>query len=86
MLYIGILIGWIILVGLILKFNYNASKHEKKGVAMRWIVNYLRQCFCKHDFEKDIVYHYYSDDYTMPDKVTVHMTCNKCGYHTKYER
>jgi hypothetical protein len=53
---------------------------------MRWLINYLRQCFCQHDFEKDIVYHYYDNDYSIPDKMTVHMTCNKCGYHIKYNR
>lgn len=55
---------------------------------MRFIINYLRQCFCRHDWElifeekcctktKDIGYHsltYYQKIYR----------CKKCGYSKKY--
>lgn len=28
---------------------------------MRWLINYLRSCFCKHDWEMifDLYYHWY---------------------------
>jgi hypothetical protein len=51
---------------------------------MRWLINYFRQCVCKHEFETSEC-KYYNDlgEYT---KIVVSMCCTKCGYHTKYSK
>lgn len=51
---------------------------------MREIINYLRQCFCKHDWiveEKFIESH---GVFTEKQDVKIYMRCKKCGYHTKH--
>lgn len=49
---------------------------------MRWIINYIRSCFCHHDWELII------DSYKYPsarqDRIKVYR-CTKCGYSKKYE-
>lgn len=49
---------------------------------MRWIINYIRSCFCQHDWELVI------DNYKYPlsgqDRIKVYR-CTKCGYSKKYE-
>lgn len=53
---------------------------------MRFIINYIRQSFCKHDFEKEDVATYSCFNDNRPYKIVTHMICNKCGYHTKYKK
>lgn len=54
---------------------------------MRWLINYLRQCFCNHEFNRDeIRTFYYNNNSNRPDYITVHMECKKCGYHRKYKK
>jgi predicted nucleic-acid-binding Zn-ribbon protein len=53
---------------------------------MRWLINYFRQCFCKHEFDREEIATYASNFDRRPHKIVVHMTCNKCGYHTKYKK
>ena len=57
---------------------------NKRYVIMREIINYLRQCFCKHDWiveEKFIESH---GVFTEKQDVKIYMRCKKCGYHTKH--
>lgn len=54
---------------------------------MRFLINYIRQCFCKHEFEKDeirVFYHWNNSN--RPDYRVIHLECTKCGYHTKYKK
>jgi hypothetical protein len=59
--------------------------YQKERLNMlRWFINYLRECFCKHDFEIEelrIV-----DEYREPTNERVYMRCNKCGYHKKHNK
>jgi hypothetical protein len=53
---------------------------------MRWLINYLRQCFCKHDFnieEMAYVRIRYGGDEKIKN-IVVSQTCKKCGYHKGY--
>ena len=47
---------------------------------MRWLVNYLRQIFCQHDW--------YIEEWRMKTDFRqgqkVYMRCKKCGYHTRH--
>lgn len=50
---------------------------------MRWLINYIRSCFCKHDWElifrgevrDDWGSHYHNKIYR----------CKKCGYSKQYK-
>lgn len=54
---------------------------------MRWLINYIRQCFCNHEFEKEeIKVFYYGNDSNRPSYRDIHLECNKCGYHKKYKK
>ena len=48
---------------------------------MRWLINYIRQCFCKHDFELLTKYRY--RDPWAGDYILVTYRCKKCGYIQK---
>ena len=52
---------------------------------MRTLINYLRQAFCKHDWnvEEDVVSvtSYFE---TTKNGTKVYMRCNKCGYHKNH--
>lgn len=52
---------------------------------MRTIMQYLRQCFCKHELEFDEViitqYDFYNRSF---ERTKVSQTCKKCGYHKSY--
>jgi len=48
---------------------------------MRWVVNYIRQVFCKHDFLTEDVY--VSTDYGVSG-TKVYMRCKNCGYNTNH--
>ena len=48
---------------------------------MRWLINYIRSCFCKHDWE--LIF----DGYVKGDYESYHSKvyrCKKCGYSKKY--
>lgn len=51
---------------------------------MRWLINYIRTCFCKHDFQlldKSNVYFSSLDKRPMYTQFTY--MCKKCGYVKK---
>lgn len=50
---------------------------------MRWIIHYLRQCFCKHDFEL-IAKVRVKDEWTGESDHWTYF-CKKCGYVRKVE-
>lgn len=49
---------------------------------MRWLIEYIRSCFCKHDWELII------DGYVFPaikeQRVKVYR-CKKCGHSKRYK-
>ncbi len=47
---------------------------------MRWLINYIRSCFCKHDWE--LILDEYICGGTSRCKV---YRCKKCGYSRKYK-
>ena len=51
---------------------------------MRTLINYLRSCFCKHDFEliKEILV-YENDRASRPVGIRRTYMCNKCGHVKK---
>lgn len=51
---------------------------------MRWLINYLRSCFCAHDWEQVVVNRKFEDDrQSRPYKITYLYRCKKCGYTQK---
>lgn len=51
---------------------------------MRWLINYLRACFCNHYFElveKTSVY--YDDASKRPHKIVYFYMCSRCGTEKK---
>lgn len=52
---------------------------------MRWLINYIRQCFCKHDWHFEEAWYEVKGDFigTKKDE-KVYMRCKKCGYHQKH--
>ena len=52
---------------------------------MKWLINYLRQTFCKHDFEYED-HHVTVNDSFLGTKqgIKVYMRCKKCGYHSNH--
>lgn len=53
---------------------------------MRSIINYIRSCFCKHDWELIMHTKYYEDvESDTPYRVTKVYRCKKCGYSKKYK-
>jgi len=51
---------------------------------MRYIINYFRQVFCKHDFlvEEGTVRHHELEGGGTAQKI--YMRCKKCGYYKKH--
>ncbi|OWK34662.1 hypothetical protein [Fimbriiglobus ruber] len=47
---------------------------------MRWLVNYFRQCFCKHEFEREEGY----CKGNFQSGVRISLLCTKCGYHRSF--
>lgn len=47
---------------------------------MRWLINYIRSCFCKHDWEKlkDLPV-YDIENLTIPMNYMIVYRCKKCG-------
>lgn len=54
---------------------------------MRRLINYIRSCFCKHDWE-DLgeVKTFWDDSSTRPYKRVRTYRCKKCGYVQKVKR
>lgn len=51
---------------------------------MRWLINYIRSCFCRHDWESLGEHSYYRDDASaMPVRRVDVFRCRKCGYVQK---
>lgn len=51
---------------------------------MKWLINYIRSCFCKHEWEcliKDRPI--YANGYNNPVKYIWIYRCNKCGCKNK---
>ena len=50
---------------------------------MRWLINYLRSCFCKHDLEllKEATMWDNSTSSKMPIGTKWVYKCKKCGWH-----
>lgn len=51
---------------------------------MRALINYIRQCFCKHKLEYDENYHEHNSDWRKRSGTKVSATCKECGYHKSY--
>ena len=54
---------------------------------MRWLIWYIKSCFCSHDFK------YESTQFERTDAnrafeigTVVSATCSKCGYHKSYKK
>ena len=53
----------------------------RRWSTMRWLINYLRSCFCRHDWEFiSKVDHYNYDSDKRPYKQTYVYRCTICGY------
>lgn len=52
---------------------------------MRWLINYIRSCFCNHDWEliSDANIYFGKKD-SRPYKNIKLYRCKKCGYSKKY--
>lgn len=49
---------------------------------MRWLINYFKSCFCKHEWE--LIF----DKFVRGDLKSFHSKvyrCKKCGYSKKYK-
>ncbi len=55
---------------------------------MRWLVNYIRSVFCKHDWEReDFIFRVTRNilgDESGREGARVSATCKKCGWHRSY--
>lgn len=52
---------------------------------MRWLVNYIRQCFCQHEWKlEELPASVFEDRILVKRSVKVSATCQKCGYHRSY--
>jgi len=48
---------------------------------MRWLINYFRSCFCKHDWELLNKANMFGESTTMPIGMKWTYRCKKCGWH-----
>lgn len=51
---------------------------------MKWIINYLKQCFCKHEFRFEERQSKRATWYGEREGLRVSRTCEKCGDHKSY--
>ena len=49
---------------------------------MRWIINYIRSCFCKHEWE--LIFHANVKSLDGSNNHCKTYRCTKCGYSKKY--
>ena len=56
---------------------------------MRWLINYIRSCFCSHEweliFDKVIFDSTKTTGRAIPDDHIKVYRCKKCGYSKKYK-
>lgn len=52
---------------------------------MRWLVNYIRSLFCKHEWELLKQVGYYDDGDKLPCRSILLYRCKKCGYVQKIQ-
>ena len=52
---------------------------------MRWLINYIRSCFCKHDWEKLKEASMMVDDYELPVGTKWIYRCRKCRCNKKFQ-
>ena len=50
---------------------------------MRWLINYIRSCFCKHDWEMIFNFEVIENGYEVYSCKTYR--CKKCGYSKRYK-
>lgn len=50
---------------------------------MRWLINDIRSCFCKHDWEKLLHVAHKEYGYNIATGYTDVYRCKKCGYVQK---
>ena len=70
-----------------MKWEFSIIQNE----VMRFLTNYFRQCFCKHEWKKEEVSYTkwaYDEDkggeYVRKRNTRVSITCINCGYHKSY--
>jgi len=51
---------------------------------MRTIINFFRQCFCKHEFIYEEIFGRLEFPKTIKEKTRISRTCKKCGWHKAY--
>lgn len=51
---------------------------------MRSIINWVRSCFCKHDFLISEKYSEHTGDWEKRTGIKVSMICKNCGYHKSF--
>lgn len=55
-------------------------------VRMRWLINYIRSCFCKHEWELIFDTKVFGDtDKVIPICYEKVYRCKKCGMSKKYK-
>ncbi len=53
---------------------------------MKWLINYIRSCFCNHEWELLMeIYNYSSKFNDMPTNIIIIYRCKKCGFVQKIE-
>lgn len=52
---------------------------------MRWLINYIRSCFCEHDWELLKEANVYDDYHAYPIYTKWTHRCKKCGYIKTYK-
>jgi hypothetical protein len=53
---------------------------------MRWLIEYIKSCFCNHKFEYGELHAEITGDFNeiIKQGIRVSATCSKCGYHKSY--
>ena len=64
---------------------YNIFLYTK--YLMRWLIWYIRSCFCEHAFEKEetVSTKNYQGE-VVERNVRVSLICKKCGYHKHFDK
>ena len=52
---------------------------------MRWLINYIRSCFCKHDWELIFNSTITDQNTGQPYNQIKVYRCKKCGYEKRYK-
>ena len=52
---------------------------------MRRLIEYIRSCFCKHDWELVFDCKYIENGEELPYQAVKTYRCKKCGYEKRYE-